>query len=133
MVSRSNVPGDWIYFTTFKFDLFSVTLCCDDLSRPELLMVLKCFKTGLISVLVIPCYVINSHNCTNCPIVRQRESSHRISRRRWLRDFSISSFCLGRFQKRQHVVISLTETFAIFTSCKGLKDELISSQDQRRH
>ena len=33
--------------------LFCVTPCCDDLSRPELLMVLKCFKTGLISVLVI--------------------------------------------------------------------------------
>ena len=36
--------------------LFCVTPCCDDLSRPELLMVLKCFKTGLISVLVIPCW-----------------------------------------------------------------------------
>ena len=31
-------------FITFH----AATLCCDDLLRPELLMVLKCFKTGLI-------------------------------------------------------------------------------------
>ena len=135
MVGRGDVPGEINWFS-LKCALF--TLWCDDISRPELLMVLKCFKTGLtqfrvlVSALQFQFQVVHLSYCQATRIFTSN-----LKEKMAQRFFNL--ILLPRFNSllAQHCVNSLNSIWNTGSypniHCVNTSRWIISLQDQGRH